>query len=106
MNPNLITPPHAVRDEAKLADLVASMRRAGWVDRPILIVDCGTWQALTGSHRLAAAIVAGIDVPVIEADGAAWEAYCAANDDEERLSVAIDANDLDAIHLLQLEAHA
>jgi ParB-like chromosome segregation protein Spo0J len=51
-----IYPVHEVRDEAKYETIKASMIANGWQGRPILVVDCGNYyQALTGSHRLAAA---------------------------------------------------
>jgi hypothetical protein len=51
-----IYPVHEVRDEAKYEAIKASMQAHGWQGRPILVVDCGEYyQALTGSHRLAAA---------------------------------------------------
>ncbi len=56
--PEEIEPPHEVKDEAKLADLIASMRAAdtGWVGRPLVVFGVpGSYQAITGSHRLAAA---------------------------------------------------
>ena len=41
----------------------------GWQGRPILVYDAGGYtQALTGSHRIAAAKNLGIDVPVVELD--------------------------------------
>lgn len=54
-----IAPLHGVRDEEKLATLVESMRRDGWVGEPVLVVEGCGW---TGSHRVAAAQLAGIDV--------------------------------------------
>lgn len=61
-----IDPLHAVRDSIKLATLVESMYRRGWVGRPLLVAVYGDgYQAWTGSHRIAAARVAGIErVPV------------------------------------------
>lgn len=44
---------HQVRDEAKLAEIEASMAANGWVGAPI--VTDGEYEALTGSHRLVAA---------------------------------------------------
>ncbi|NTX08968.1 ParB N-terminal domain-containing protein [Myxococcus sp. CA040A] len=68
LSPRRITPLHEVRDAAKLAALVESMRADGWVGRPLLVVDYGDGDgvALTGSHRHAAALVAQLTaVPVI-----------------------------------------
>ena len=69
--PSLIYPPHEVRDAAKLAVLTEAMRRDGWTGRPLLVLlDGETRCALTGSHRLPAAIAADLDeVPVVYVDG-------------------------------------
>lgn len=64
-----IEPPHEVRDTKKLNDLVEKMKEHGWNGRPILAVDLGQGpEALTGSHRIAAAKIAGIDVPTVMVD--------------------------------------
>lgn len=71
VSPALIFPLHEVRDPAKLVALTESMRRSGWQGRPLLVLlDGDTRLARTGSHRLAAAIAAGLnEVPVIYVDG-------------------------------------
>lgn len=87
-----IAPLHDVRDSAKLDELAASMRADGWVGRPVL-----AWgdpsalvQAVTGSHRIAAAMLAEIEVPALvmefdsEADFAEFER---ASDDDDRLAI-------------------
>ncbi len=61
-----ITPLHAVTDDNKVADIADSMRKQGWVGRPILVLSSG--HALTGTHRIAAAELAGIDPDVYEID--------------------------------------
>lgn len=48
-----LNPYHEVRDAEKLAALVASMAVDGWVGAPV--VTDGEYNALTGSHRIAAA---------------------------------------------------
>jgi hypothetical protein len=63
-----IIPPHEVRDDEKLEAIRASMEDDGWKGRPLLVVPHPaadrTFLALTGSHRLAAAALAGReDVP-------------------------------------------
>jgi len=69
ISPKRIEPPHEVRDKEKLVDLVSKMEKDGWQGRPILAVDLGQGpEALTGSHRIAAARIAGIEVPVIMID--------------------------------------
>lgn len=81
LDPRRIEPPHEVRDEDKLAALVDSMTTHGWLGAPIVVIpgeDYG-WgpcdpQAITGSHRLAAAYEAGIDVPTVPVDDLLTEA--------------------------------
>ena len=66
-----LDPLHEVRDETKLAMLVASMDADGWTGRPLLVQDTGEgwYQAWTGSHRIAAAREAGIDsIPCVVID--------------------------------------
>lgn len=107
MNPFLITPPHEVRDAAKLAQLVESMRRDGWTGRPVVIVDTGTWQAITGSHRIEAARILGIDVPTVEADESLWEEYTQRGlDDTDRLRIATAAGDVNVVALIRDEIRA
>lgn len=78
-----LAPPHAVTDHTKLANLAASMARIGWQGEPILVVDGEVW---TGSHRIAAAQLAGIDVPVYE-----WTPT-----DAQRAVLRYSANDQDS----------
>jgi len=61
-----LLPLHEVRTLAKVARLARSMRAEGWIDRPLLghRRDDGMVQLWTGSHRVAAASLVGIDIPV------------------------------------------
>lgn len=60
---------HPVKDKGKFDSLVANMQDRGWVGRPVLVWDNGNGVfALTGSHRIAAARRADIDVPVVHVD--------------------------------------
>jgi hypothetical protein len=63
-----IRPFNEVEDVEKLNSLAASMQKNGWQGRPILAYDIGDGlEALTGSHRIAAAKKAGIeDIPVLK----------------------------------------
>jgi ParB-like chromosome segregation protein Spo0J len=66
-----LTQPHEMTDPAKVASLAADMTANGWTGRPVLASASG--QALTGSHRIAAAEIAGIEVPfVLVPDGWDW----------------------------------
>ena len=77
--PDNIRPAHEVRDHDKFNALVASMLADGWQGRPLLVVDEANegYQALTGSHRLAAALAAELDIvpiAIVEADDL-WSDY-------------------------------
>lgn len=54
---------HDVNDDAKVAELVASMRANGWAGMPIVVWDD---KALTGVHRLAACEITGIQPETID----------------------------------------
>ena len=57
-------PFHEVRDSAKLEGLVASMKGNGWEGAPVVVVNDD--QLMTGSHRHAAAMEAGVKVPAVD----------------------------------------
>ena len=73
-----IRPFHEVRDAEKLAALVADMTERGWHGRPLVVIDCGDYyQAITGSHRWAAANEVGLDeipIAICECDNL-WKDY-------------------------------
>lgn len=58
ISPSVIRPVHEPRDPELFARIERSMRKSGWLGRPILVIPGNdrTYQALTGSHRLAAAL--------------------------------------------------
>lgn len=65
-----IVPVNDVVDKEKYQQLLESMERGGWQGRPLVVVDRGDhYQALTGSHRLAAAVAASLEyVPAVVLD--------------------------------------
>jgi len=68
ISPREIRPIHEPRDPQLLGALIRSMRRSGWLGRPLLVIrgDDNLYHALTGSHRLAAALSASLRaVPTI-----------------------------------------
>lgn len=90
-DPEQIQPWHDVRDDDKVAQLAASMREHGWQGAPVVVIpgtDYGWGEgdpiAITGSHRIAAAIEAEIDVPAIDLNDllAAHDLTLAELDDE------------------------
>lgn len=70
LNPNEIQPWHDAHDDSKLASLVNDMTASGWAGAPIVVITSADRDpiAITGSHRIAAAREAGIDVPTIDLD--------------------------------------
>ena len=93
VNPHEVEPPHEVKNQDKYARLVEDMRAGGWQGRPILAyMSGGSMQALTGSHRIAAAREAGLAVvPVVLIedsdfpDAAAFTRLDEAEDNYDRL---------------------
>lgn len=69
LRPRQIQPYHGVRSGAHVDALARKMRIRGWVGDPLLVLDFGgqDYRALTGVHRLAAAIKAGHEDEVGEA---------------------------------------
>ena len=65
--PRRIIPVHGPREKDKLAKLTKNMNENGFEGRPVLTVNLPEGRfALTGSHRIAAAIATNTDVPVHE----------------------------------------
>ena len=67
LSPSACVPPHRVTHPEKVQQLAAAFRDGGWdVERPALVgYPHGKGvQLLSGSHRWAAAISAGIRIPV------------------------------------------
>lgn len=64
VSPSSIIPPHEPNDPDKLSALVSSMEANGWQGAPIVVYED---MALCGSHRIAAAAIAEITVPVVDA---------------------------------------
>ncbi len=107
MDPWDLDPPHEAR--SPIDELVVSMKRDGWQDRPLLIGDDGeSVVAITGSHRIAAAREAGLpavpcyffDLP----DSASWAVELrSATTDRERLVAISKSGDAGAISLMWAE---
>lgn len=68
ISPDKIEPVNPVTDVEKFKAIAYQLKTKGWEGRPILTVDVGggRYQALTGSHRIYAAIDADVQVPVVE----------------------------------------
>jgi ParB-like chromosome segregation protein Spo0J len=93
LDPHSIHPLHGVRDADKLARLTDAMRAHGWVGRSLLVWthDGESYQAVTGSHRLAAAKEIDLEVPctTIRVDG--W--HDEASDLVDELNAAHDQDE-------------
>lgn len=94
LSPDEIVPLHEHYSQRHVDALHVAMTDHGWVGRPILVLgyDSG-FQALTGTHRLRAAQLAEIQVPVAVIDGDAVadrvaEALINADGDRARLAIA------------------
>lgn len=107
-----ILAPHAVNDSTKVEQIAASLERDGWQGRSVLVLQVADYyQALTGTHRLAAAQAAGLeDVPCVEVDA---EAFYGAGyepndlwDDDVRLSILREIGDEAAATLIEQEIAA
>lgn len=69
ISPSELQPPNAVWNVAHFEKLALSMRERGWRGRPLLAVgsdkEKGVLKAVTGAHRQAAAVSAGLTkIPV------------------------------------------
>lgn len=66
--PDLIDPVHEPNRPHLIPEISSSMRKSGWLGRPLLVVrDGDRLQAITGSHRLASARLVGLNaVPALE----------------------------------------
>ena len=118
VNPRQIIELHEVRDRPldydKLQGLVNSMQTEGWTGRPLLTFFNGEVDyAWTGSHRITAARIVDVDVPVLRIDEGLVDDWLIDNDKSiedllegdfyKRLSVLEQIGDLDAIELMHQE---
>lgn len=103
-----IKPLHTAEDAAKIDAIAESMRANGWVGNPILVddEDSNEPQAFTGSHRIAAAEIAGIEVEVYSLadsgiDIGALMFDCL--DDDDRLELIEESDDEEATRIMREE---
>jgi hypothetical protein len=97
VDPSLVVAWSAV-DATKVTALADSMRRQGWVGRPVLVVldSQGARRGLTASHRLAAAFRVLDTVPAVVLNAEALGLECDGEDvyvDGQRVA------DIDSLHL-------
>ena len=110
IDPQEIEPLHEVRNQALLDALTADMKENGWRGRPLLVIERESdYVAWTGSHRMAAAIEAGLAlVPcyVIHEDELSKRGFHSTADhvmDYERFEILKAIGDEEAIHLMRQE---
>lgn len=107
--PEDLRPLHAARDIDKLNGLASDMREHGWQGRQLLVIQREkAYFAWTGSHRIAAAIEAGLEeVPcyVLQEDELQGEidAVWGCVEDWERLKAIRQTGDETAIRIMWLE---
>lgn len=94
-----ITPLHEIRDEKKLEHLIESMQSNGWQGRSLIVIDRGgnEQQAITGSHRLVAAEIAGIDPEYEEIE----EPIDCDDDVAELFSILMNSDDDERLNALE-----
>lgn len=85
------------RDAAKLTEISMSMRRDGWLGRPVILADAGDHViALTGSHRLVAAAATQITICALwlpeDLTDDDWNLIDSANDDDDLLAALEEIN--------------
>lgn len=101
--PTEMIPPHGVENHKLLTTLTETMKRHGWEGRPILVVNGACW---TGSHRIAAAVAAGLDeVPVlaVEIPEDVLVDFGSVTDDDDRLALLEAADETEAAWLMSTE---
>lgn len=108
MTSDRITPLHLPRCPEKLASLIESMEQDGWVGNPVLILteDTNEYQAVTGSHRIEAAIQVGIEIPYypLELDEEILVEIYEARNDEDRLELIVkNGGDEESIRIMSEE---
>lgn len=61
-------PPHRITHPEKLEELLESMKLIGWLGMPLVgyRLDDGMVQLITGSHRIVAAELAGLEAVPVE----------------------------------------
>jgi hypothetical protein len=107
IEPDLIKPLHEIRSQRKLKELAADMKENGWQGRPLLVIErAADYVAWTGSHRIPAAIKAGLaSVPchVVQESELirhGFEAERGHVDDSDRLKAIRQIGDEVALHLM------
>ena len=93
-----VEPPHEPTSPEKVEALARSMESVGWRGRPVLVVDRGDhYQAITGSHRIAAAEKAGIEPRIYPIEAPESSPYKEPSEEDELWGRLLDARDDDDV---------
>jgi hypothetical protein len=111
LNPSLIKPINKAFMSDLLSELEESMMTNGWLGRPLLVIETskGDYFAWTGSHRLAAAMSAGMEnIPcyvVLESLISSEEIDAQSGHvmDYDRFNAVLKTGDENAISLMRIE---
>lgn len=92
LSPEEITPMNGITNSEMYEYLTDDIRRNGYSGRPVVVYETPYgYQALTGSHRVAAAREAGIEIPaVVIYDGDVIDRLEAEHDDTSRAKAAVE----------------
>lgn len=99
-----IIPLHEIRDLKKFEKLSKSMNKNGWIGREILAIDMGEYtQAITGSHRIAAALENEIEIPVYTIEVGEYNPLCGEYADEtaDLISAMLCGDDDDRVNYIE-----
>jgi ParB-like chromosome segregation protein Spo0J len=110
LNPGRVKPLHSTRSPQKFVELANEMEQNGWTGRPLLVIQRAdlSYQAWTGSLRIAAAIAAGLKtIPCYVIDEAklpeSIDAQCGQAEDSDLLNAICQTGDVDAIQIMREE---
>jgi ParB-like chromosome segregation protein Spo0J len=105
-----ITPLHEPRLDRLLQELTDDMKENGWRGRPLLVIEhAEDYLAWTGSHRIAAAEIAGLTsipcyvLPESKLIAHGYDAERGHVEDYERLAILKKVGDEIALHLMWQE---
>lgn len=99
---------HEVTNAAKVEAIAESMRANGWMGNPILVddEDSNEPRALTGTHRIAAAKLAGIEPKLYSLEGKGIDVaalFFDCIDDDDMLEAIEQGGDEEAIRIMREE---
>jgi ParB-like chromosome segregation protein Spo0J len=104
--PSKLVPFNTIVDVAKVNILAGSMRLLGWQGLPLVAIERADGLfAVNGSHRIEAAMLAGIEVPVHVVDSDLldyeWESL---TDTDDVMDMFHDNEQVDAYHIMFVES--